>query len=273
MVSACSHSDGSPSSRPPSTGDRVAVHLSPTRTHADTNVTPASDDTRTTVSSIGSRLSDDTPRHSVLHRSSPDAERSLNERPRIHRCSSRSMSMWDYVNSYQLLETYQLPKNGTFWLIEQLVRELRGFQLNVITARCPSRSGHSVDTHVFGRLILEHLTRLLGDNLTANHDYDTATATSNWEIIGPVSSLHEAYRFTLRVVFTCTNRWGGKSRLIHKFACNRMFGDSDEDISSCLLADEECVPLRVQRSPNSSFLVSSYHPNLYHELIVDQTYD
>lgn len=136
-----------------------------------------------------------------------------------------------------------------------------------------------MDTQVLGSSILRHLSSLLNDaNFTARLDYNRTVGVSTWDV-GEEYSLASAYRspykFYLRIVFTCANiptTNFDKSSLVHTYACDRMFGDSDEDMESCLLGNDECVPYRILRSPRSSYK-RGYNPNLYNEPIVNETYD
>lgn len=202
-------------------------------------------------------------------------------KPRLRRCQARhghqSPTIWDYVNTYRALETYQRPKNSTFWLVERLIRELRGFQLTVITARCTSRSGPEIDTQVLGSLIIRHLVFLLNDaNFTTRLDYNRTTGASTWHVseeYTPSSAYRTPYNFYLRTVFTCQNGRSSnldKTSYVREYGCDRMFGDSDDDISSCLLGNEKCIPFRILRSSLSDYK-RAYNPNLYHESIVNGT--
>lgn len=185
--------------------------------------------------------------------------------------------MWDYVNAISVLDKYQRPKNSTFAIVEHLVRELRDFNLTIVTARCASRTGYESDTKVLGTLFIRQLSKLLSTEFaTTLFDYDVSNNASVWRLIErrreDDRSTSPPFSFTLRVVFVCRAFGADKSMAIDRFECDRMFGDSDDDVSSCLLANEKCVPFRILRSPKSSYRLS-YHPNLFYESIVEDSFD
>lgn len=61
-----------------------------------------------------------------------------------------------------------------------------------------------------------------------------------------------------------------KSELIRSLDCSFMFGDSDDDMASCLAANKNCRPIRVLRSEKSSY-TRSYNPGMFGEIVLIDT--
>lgn len=79
---------------------------------------------------------------------------------------------------------------------------------------------------------------------------------------------------SMKVEFSCPELDGpSKREAIEKYKCDAMFGDSDQDIHSCIISNYECTPVRVLRSPKSSYR-RHYHPHrLYKEAILINSMD
>lgn len=61
-----------------------------------------------------------------------------------------------------------------------------------------------------------------------------------------------------------------KSALINSLDCSFMFGDSDDDMASCLAGSKNCRPIRVLRSEKSSY-TKSFNPGMFDEIVLIDT--
>lgn len=168
------------------------------------------------------------------------------------------VSVWETVNDYNLSKQLQVRKNKIFWLLDNMIY-LDKAEIVVLTGRCPSSDERKLlDAFTLARLLLEEL-----------EDYDALlrpihihlSERSRWLIVTRHSS------FWLRVVMVCSMN---KSKIINEYRCDRMFGDSDDDISSCLTANNHCIPMRILRSSRSTYN-GAYTVGRYFETVITDT--
>lgn len=170
-----------------------------------------------------------------------------------------NMDMWDFVNGPGLSNRYTVPKNVTMGLLRFMLN-LSSIRIVIITNRCSSNLDR---LYVDAKSIADSLIRATNMNRSVYgvfpiHQYDVL-----------IRLVDSSNRFNdLIVTLTCEQlRRRDKVTTIKMYKCERMFGDSDDDIRSCLLGNDRCVPFRVLRSPSSSYK-GPYHVDLYGETIL-----
>lgn len=177
-----------------------------------------------------------------------------------------SGDMWDFVNGAGLSNEYTVPKNNTMNLLRFMLN-LNSVRVVVITNRCSSVTDKLYDDT---KAVANSLLRALGFYANRRvygifplHGHDALV-----RIVHSDRNLND-----LIVSFAC-EKLGRKDKreTIKMYNCDRMFGDSDEDIRACLLGNERCVPFRVLRSTFSSYK-GPYHVNLYGEAVLANSID
>lgn len=143
--------------------------------------------------------------------------------------------MWDIVNNEHVGTRLSINKHITSLILRRYAESAPSSPLRIITARCspsPERIEHD-ETN-----IQRQIAKIIPN------------ATN------------------LRVYMSCTKMSGrmNKIQAIKHFGCRVMFGDSDDDIRSCILAGN-CCPFRILRAANSSY-TSDNNPGLFHEPII-----
>lgn len=144
--------------------------------------------------------------------------------------------MWRFVNNEYIGKLLTVNKPTVVAILQRIQHQKPNVPINVITSRC---SANETLLHV--------------DEASLTHqiiDYILPNANN------------------LTVYFACPsmNRLN-KIEAIEKFNCAMMFGDSNEDISSCILAKNGCIPYRILRSEKSTY-TTDYNPELYTENII-----
>lgn len=147
--------------------------------------------------------------------------------------------MWDIVNNERVGERLSINKNITSLILRRYVNRSPNSPIRIIAARCSASP--------------ELITR------------DEANIKRQILKIIPNAK-------NLIVHMLCNKMSEGmtKMNIIQYYGCRVMFGDSDDDIQSCILSSD-CSPLRILRSANSTFN-SENNPGLFHEPIVSDSY-
>lgn len=174
--------------------------------------------------------------------------------------ASRSVDMWDFVNGPGL--ALNVPKFASIKLLRHMMLNMHNVRIVIITSRCSS----SVDKlRKDSRSIAESLLRVVNDSsirvhgVFDLHEHDTLIRFD----YPPSTSPND-----LIVTMSCEKLGQrDKIRSIARYKCDRMFGDSDEDVHACLLGNGHCMPYRVLRSPKSTYR-GAYNVNLYYEFVV-----
>lgn len=143
--------------------------------------------------------------------------------------------MWDIVNNEHVGERLSLNKNTTLSILRRYVDNVPNSPIRIITSRCSAAS--------------ELLTN---DELNIQRQISKSIPKAT----------------NLVVYMSCTKfpKRLAKIHAIRYFGCRVFFGDSDDDIRSCILAGN-CSPFRILRAPNSTYK-SNNNPGLFHEPIV-----
>lgn len=175
-------------------------------------------------------------------------------------------NMWDFVNNHGIRNN--IPKS-TIKLLQRML-ELNDVRIVIITSRCSSSVNRLRND---SRSIAESLLRVM--NINSNrvhgifdlHEHDTLVRLVK-QPSSPSSVVTSSCFNDLIVTMSC-EKLGQRDKIksIARYKCNRMFGDSDEDIVACLLGNNYCVPYRVLRSPKSTYR-GAYNVNLYHEHVI-----
>lgn len=146
--------------------------------------------------------------------------------------------MWDIVNDDHVGERLSVNKNITSSILRRYVDRAPNSPIRIITARCSPSPERIADDEAN---IKRQIVRIIPN------------ATN------------------IEVYMSCTKlpKRMNKTTAIKHFGCRVMFGDSDDDVRSCILAGD-CSPFRILRAPNSTY-TSDNNPGLFHEPIVSNS--
>lgn len=146
--------------------------------------------------------------------------------------------MWDIVNNKDVGERLSMNKNITSLILRRYVSRAPSSPIRIITARCspaPERIAHDEAN------IQQQIAKIIPE-------------ATNLEVYMACAKFSERMN---------------KIKAMKYYGCRIMFGDSDDDMRSCILSGN-CSPLRILRAPNSTYR-SDNNPGLFHEPIVSNS--